>query len=202
MWAFVLGWNQMRLYIQSVLQQATKTLYGGTNDNKKHPDAVVSLLMFLFWQIESEIFVYNGEKKVFPHSLCKLPVGHDKPWTHHWLQLHLSGMMQMMTNSFIPHHVFAANRGNTQGWVHLGTWLRGWAAWLNHSEVACYQTAVRPLSQRSPLAGASIHLRSEAALTSLCWIVWDEGSTLFQFVTGWVCQCHSGLTHINVWLCI
>lgn len=27
------------------------------------------------------------EKKIFLHSLCKLPVGHDKPWTHHWLRL-------------------------------------------------------------------------------------------------------------------
>lgn len=139
------------------------------------------------------------EKNVLPHSLCKLPVGYDKPWTHHWLRLHLCGMMQMMTHSFIPHHVCAANRCNTQGWARVGTWLRGWAAWLNHSEVACYQTAVRPLSQRSPLAGASVHLHSKAALTSLCFSVCDDGNTLFQFVTGWVCQCHSDLTHVNVW---
>lgn len=65
-------------YIRSAyvrLQQPTKTLYGGTNDNKNHPDgiAVVSLLMFLFWQIESELFVYNGEKKVFHTPFANCP---------------------------------------------------------------------------------------------------------------------------------
>lgn len=121
-------------------------------------------------------------KKLIPHSL--------KPWTHHWLGLHLCGMMQMMTNSFIPHHECVANRCNTLGWVLLGTWLRGWAAWLNHSEESCYQSAVKPLSQPSPLARAFVHLYSDVALTSLLGYVCDDGSTLFQFVTKWMCQCH------------
>lgn len=141
-----------------------------------------------------------GEKthsSVSPQSA----VGYDKPWTHHWLGLHLCGVMQMMTNSFIPHHVCVANRCNTLGWVLLGTWLRGWAAWLNHSEESCYQSAVKPLSQPSLLARAFVHLYSDVALTSLLGYMCDDGSTLFQFVTRWMCQCHLHMSTSDRGLC-
>lgn len=82
------------------------------------------------------------------HWVCKLPLGCDKHWTHHWLQLHVHGMMQMMTNFFFPHHACDANRCNTQWWACLSTWLRGWAAPPNQSvESYCCQA-----TQHSPLA--------------------------------------------------
>lgn len=143
------------------------------------------------------LFAMEKRKKKIPlHSLCKVPVGHDKPWTHHWLRLHLCGMMQMMTNSFIPHHACAANRCNTQGWARLGTWLRGWAAWLNHSEGACYRT-VRPLSLLLWLGPPFTCIQRQRSPLSAAMCVMIEA--LFPFVTGWACQFHSGPTHVSVW---
>lgn len=105
-------------------------------------------------------FVYNDNPPPLPPSLppspqsfhwvCKLPLGCDKHWTHHWLQLHVHGMMQMMTNFFFPHHACDANRCNTQWWACLSTWLRGWAAPPNQSveSYCCQDTQHSPLAYR------------------------------------------------------
>lgn len=108
-------------------------------------------------------------KKIFlQHSLCNLPVGHDKPWTHRSLRLHLCGMMQMMTNSFVPHHACVANRRNTQGWADLGTWLRGklpdWITqeWLPRT--CPYHAAVRLLNNLLKQGSIDSHSKPHSPL--------------------------------------
>lgn len=94
-------------------------------------------LIFKKIQIQSEIFVLHSGKMFF-YLPAPLPL---QPAPGTWQALdpslfplspHLCGMMQMMTNSFIPHHACAANLRNTQGWADLGTWLRARLTdWLN-----------------------------------------------------------------------
>lgn len=93
---------------------------------------------------------------------------------------HLCGMMQIMTNSFIPHHASAVNRCNTgmgMSW-HLA---EGLSCRIESFRSALLSDCCQA-SQYSPLAGTSVHLHSEVPLTSLCCSVCDDGSTLLPFV--------------------
>lgn len=110
--------------------------------------------------------------------------GHDRPWTHHWLQLRLCGMMQMMTNSFIPHHGCAANRCNTR---------RG-ASWHLAEGLNCLiesfsgEPVIRLLSGRSgspfsSLAGAFRSLTCRSWRSPLCL------RCVYVFVCVNVCLC-------------
>lgn len=101
----------------------------------------------------------------------------------------------MMTNSFIPYHACAANRCNTQGWACLGTWLRGWAAWLNHS----VWPVIRLLSGGSALSSGrslrSLAFKSSTHLLLQCVWWWKHISPICHRMSvsipfrSYTCQC-------------
>lgn len=107
--------------------------------------------MFPAWQIESEIFVYNcdapvvEEKNPF-HTLCKLPLGHDKSWSHHWLQLQLCGRCkQWQIPSFHITRVQLIGVTHRDGHVLVLGWGAELPDWIIQ-EWPFYQCAVRLLS--------------------------------------------------------
>lgn len=129
------------------------------------------------------------EKKMLPQSA----VGHDKAWTHHWLQLHVEWCKQWQIPSSLVMRAQLIGVTHSDGRLVLAL---GWRAelpdWIIQKGLV-----IGLLPAVSP---GCIQYFCSAAFTCLCFSMPDNRSTrLFQFVIEWRGQCHSHRAHVDVW---